>query len=421
MPHWQTRRMGDNRLNILTEARRVLEEQGGTPAEREYLLKLLDLLTASLERYSLPEPEHIQQVTQGLVDNRALLALLKQQGDELDALKKLSINLTSSLDLPDVLDTVVTEAVRLIENARDVNIFLYKNSRLSFGAALDSDGTRNKPWSKPRSNGLTYTIARNGEIIIVEDMQNHPLFTTAPKEWKGSIIGIPLKVGDTIVGVMNLSRSTLGGFSSSELRLLGLLSDQAAVAISNASLHQMISRQAYSDTLTGLPNRRALDERLEEEVQAARRNNYSFAVIMMDLDGFKDVNDTYGHSTGDDVLRMVFTQMARGVRNTDFLARYGGDELTLILSQSDMSSAQIVAEKIVEGMKNIKFKFPDGKKLKLGISGGIAIFPVNARNGPDLLRAADAALYKAKRFNRGTFQVARGITGPLATHNIGGE
>jgi diguanylate cyclase (GGDEF)-like protein len=183
----------------------------------------------------------------------------------------------------------------------------------------------------------------------------------------------------------------------------------------------MISRQAYSDTLTGLPNRRALDERLEEEVQAARKNNYSFAIVMMDLDGFKDVNDNYGHQVGDDVLRLVFNQMARGVRNTDFLARYGGDELTLILTQSDMSSSKIVAEKIVEGMKKLKFKLPDGRKLKLGISGGIAIFPVNARNGPDLLRAADAALYKAKKYDRGTFQVARGITGPLATHNIGGE
>ena len=413
--------MVNTRLNILNDARRVLEEQGVSPAERECLFKLIEILGTALQRYSPSDPHNMGLLARRLVDNRALLALLKQQGDELDALKKLSINLTSSLDLPDVLDAVVTEAMRLIENARDVNIFLYKNNRLSFGAALDSDGTRNKPWSKPRSNGLTYTVARNAEVIIVEDMQNHPLFTTAPKDWVGSIIGIPLKVGSNVVGVMNLSRSTVGGFSSSELRLLGLLSDQAAVAISNASLHQMISHQAYSDTLTGLPNRRALDERLEEEVQAARRNNYSFAVIMMDLDGFKDVNDTYGHATGDDVLRLVFNQMARGVRNTDFLARYGGDELTLILSQSDMSSAQIVAEKIVEGMKNIKFKFPDGKKLKLGISGGIAIYPVNARNGPDLLRAADAALYKAKRYDRGTFQVARGITGPLATHQIGGE
>lgn len=414
-------RMGDIRLSILADARRLLEEKGGSLSEREQLFQLLEILATSLEKYSAATPETIQQIAKGLIEHQALLALLKQQTAELDALKKLSINLTSSLDLPDVLDAVVTEAMRLIDNTRDVNIFLYKNGRLSFGAALDSDGTRNKPWSKPRSNGLTYTVARNGNIIVVEDMQDHPLFTTAPKDWMGSIIGIPLKVGETVVGVMNLSRSTTGGFSSSELRLLGLLSDQAAVAISNASLHQMISRQAYSDTLTGLPNRRALDERLEEEVQAARRNNYSFAVIMMDLDGFKDVNDTYGHATGDDVLRMVFSQMARGVRNTDFLARYGGDELTLILSQSDMSSAQIVAEKIIEGMKNLKYKFPDGKRLKLGISGGIAIYPVNARNGPDLLRAADAALYRAKRYNRGTFQIARGITGPLATHQVGGE
>lgn len=413
--------MGDNRLHILAEARRALDEQGGSLLEREYLLKLLDILTASLDNYSLDSTESTRHLVQQLIDNRALLSMLKQQTDELDALKKLSINLTSSLDLPDVLDAVVSEAMRLIENTRDVNIFLYKNHKLSFGAALDSDGTRNKPWSKPRSNGLTNTVAHGGETIIVEDMQNHPLFRGTPKEWIGSIIGIPLKVGDMVAGVMNLSRSTLGGFSPSELRLLSLLSDQAAVAISNASLHQMISRQAYSDTLTGLPNRRALDERLEEEVQSARRNNYSFAVIMMDLDGFKPVNDTYGHATGDDVLRTIFGQMARGVRTTDFLARYGGDELTLILSQTEMFSAQVVSEKIVEGLKKLKYKLPDGKRLRIGISGGIALFPVHALNGSDLLRAADAALYQAKKYQRGTFQPARGITGPLASHRIGGE
>ena len=413
--------MGDTRLKILAEARRYLENQGGSHADTESLVKLLDTLTAALERYSPEDITNTQGIARELINNRALLAMLKQQTDELDALKKLSINLTSSLDLPDVLDAVVSEAMRLIKDTRDVHIFLYRNYRLSFGAALDVEGARNRPWSKPRSNGLTYTVARKGETIIVEDIRGHPLFTTAPPDWSGSIIGIPLKVGDKVLGVMNLSRSTLGGFTPSELRLLSLLSDQAAVAISNASLHQIISRQAYSDTLTGLPNRRALDERLEEEVQAARRNNYSFAVIMMDLDGFKNVNDTYGHSVGDDVLRLVFNQMARGVRNTDFLARYGGDELTLILTQSEVSSAQIVAEKTVEGMGKLKYKLPDGRKLKLGITGGIAIFPVNARNGPDLLRAADAALYQAKKHQRGTFEVARGITGPLATHRIGSE
>lgn len=413
--------MGDNRIRILAEARRALDEQGGSPTEREYLLKLLDILTTALGNYSDQSDERAQYLVRELIDNRALLSMLKQQTDELDALKKLSINLTSSLDLPAVLDAVVSEAMRLIENARDINIFLYKNHKLSFGAALDSEGTRNKPWSKPRSSGLTYTVAQGGETIIVEDMQNHPLYRSAPRDWTGSIIGIPLKVGDMVVGVMNLSRPTLGGFSPSELRLLSLLSDQAAVAISNASLHQMISRQAYSDTLTGLPNRRALDERLEEEIQAARRNNYSFAVIMMDLDGFKSVNDTYGHTIGDDVLRIVFNQMSHGVRTTDFLARYGGDELTLILSQTELSSAQVVTDKVLEGMKKLKYKLPDGTRLRIGISGGIAIFPVHARNGPDLLRAADAALYQAKKHFRGTFQPARGTTGPLASHRIGNE
>lgn len=414
-------RMGDNRLKILAEARRILEDQDVSLVDRDTLVNLLDVLTLALERHFPEDTDSLQAVSDQLISNHALLSLLRQQTDELDALKKLSINLTSSLDLPDVLDAVVTEAMRLIDNARDINIFLYKNHKLSFGAALDSDGTRNKPWSKPRSNGLTYTVAREGETMIVDDMQNHPLFSNAPSEWTGSIISIPLKVGDTVVGVMNLARMHVEEFSTSELRLLSLLSDQAAVAISNASLHQMISRQAYSDTLTGLPNRRALDERLEEEVLAARRNNYSFAVIMMDLDGFKDVNDTYGHATGDDVLHVVFNQMARGVRNTDFLARYGGDELTLILSQTEMSSAQVVSEKIIEGMKKLKYKLPDGRRLKLGISGGIAIYPVHARNGPDLLRAADTALYQAKKYNRGTFQISRGITGPLSSHRIGGQ
>ncbi|MBN2117699.1 MAG: GGDEF domain-containing protein [Anaerolineales bacterium] len=413
--------MVDLRLSILTQARNILEQEGGSISERESLVQLLNILAASLEKVSPGSNGSMEAMARELISHRSLLAMLRQQTEELDALKKLSINLTSSLDLPDVLDAVASEAMRLIQNTRDVNIFLYKNHKLSFGAALDADGTRNKPWAKPRANGLTYTVARQCETIIVEDMQSHPLFLNKPAHWAGSIIGIPLKVGDVVVGVMNLSRSTVGGFSSSELRLLSLLSDQAAVAISNASLHQMISRQAYSDTLTGLPNRRALDERLEDEVASARRNNYSFAVIMMDLDGFKAINDTYGHAIGDDVLRLVFSQMARGVRTTDFLARYGGDELTLILSQTELASAEVVSGKIIEGMKKLKYRLPDGKRLKLGVSGGIALFPVHARSGPDLLRAADAALYRAKKHKRGMFEIAQGITGPLAVHQIANE
>lgn len=403
----------DVRLKVLAEARRILEKSIPDHADPDELLALLDVLTAAIQKFE-PDPmmENPQQLAESLIANHALLALTKQQADELDALKKLSLSLTSSLDLQSVLDAVVSEAMSLVAYPRAAHIFLYHDDRLEFGAALDESGNRDHSYSEPRPNGLTYTVARGGETTIVEDMHAHPLYADAPSHWAGSIIGIPLKMGQKVVGVMNLSRTQCGNFSPSEIRLLTLLADQAAIAISNASLHQMVRRQANSDTLTGLPNRRALDERLEKEVQAARRSANSFAVIMMDLDGFKVINDTFGHDTGDKVLREVSVYLARGVRSTDFLARYGGDELTLILSQIDLPAATVVAEKMLEALSKFRFEVADGE-LRLGMSGGIAIYPAHARTAADLLRAADEALYRAKKHSRGTFVVARGITTPL--------
>lgn len=244
-------------------------------------------------------------------------------------------------------------------------------------------------------------------------MGTHPLYKNAPSSWSGSIIGIPLKMGEVVVGVMNLSREKTGRFSVAELRLLDMLANQAAVAIFNARLHQSISRKAYTDTITGLANRRALDEHLDSEIINARRTNYPFAVVMMDLDGFKNVNDSHGHDVGDQVLRAVFNVASVGIRSSDFIARYGGDELTLILTKSDIQAARLVTEKILENIARFSYKAPNGKIIKLGISGGIAIYPSHGRSGPELLRAADAALYDAKKHHRGTFIVAKAATGPL--------
>jgi diguanylate cyclase (GGDEF)-like protein len=406
----------DPRLAVLSQARELLADLPNiSAAQAEDLLKLLNVLTEAIERNAGAEEagKQARGLTDSLIQNRNLVFTLKQQADELDALKKLSLNLTSSLDLQTVLDAVVTEAMRLVKNARTAHIFLYEHGKLEFGASLNDDGARNTPLAAPRLHGLTYTVARTGQQIIIEDMQKHPLYVNSPHEWMGSIIGIPLKFNDTIVGVMNLSRKIAGGFSSSELRLLGLLADQAAVAISNASLHQTVSRQAYSDIVTGLPNRRALDERLDEEVLKARRTGNTFAVIMLDVDGFKRVNDTYGHSVGDQVLRSMFNFLANGLRSTDFLARYGGDELTLILTQSDPPSAMIVVQKILEKMAEYTFDAPGGQQLHLGISCGIAMFPVHANTAANLLRAADEALYRAKKQQPGSYMTARGFTGEL--------
>jgi diguanylate cyclase (GGDEF)-like protein len=141
--------------------------------------------------------------------------------------------------------------------------------------------------------------------------------------------------------------------------------------------------------------------------------NSKFSVVMMDLDGFKNVNDTLGHSIGDDVLRHVFNYLAEKMRATDFLARYGGDELTLIMRDSDAEVAGIVANKIVELMRSYSFPIPGSKPIQLGITAGIAVYPLHSHNASDLLRAADAALYWAKKHNRGKFTLAKAGTGPL--------
>ncbi len=241
----------------------------------------------------------------------------------------------------------------------------------------------------------------------------HPVYKGLDTNWAGSIIGIPLLFNNSIVGVMNLSRTIVGGFSRAELRLLGLLADQAAVAISNASLHKQMTEQANTDSVTGLPNRRALDERLQEDIRHAKRMSSNFSVVMMDLDGFKNVNDTHGHVVGDEILHSLFNHLAENIRPTDFLARYGGDELTLIIRDADQAVAELVTQKIIDLVKEYDPPIAGAKNINLGITAGVAIYPVHSKNAGDLLRAADAALYQAKKHNRGSFSIAKGATGPL--------
>jgi diguanylate cyclase (GGDEF)-like protein len=402
-------------LAILHQAREALAEENLSDSEKKTLLNLLNILILSLEKF-IPS-ENLSAESRGLaeklVSSQALLTLAAQQADELDALRMLSLKLTASLDLPTVLDMVVKEAMRLVGNARAAHIFLYTNNQLKFGASLDADGLKNRVFSQPRKDGLTQTVAQKGQVILVEDMHTHYLYEKAPPEWSGSIIGIPLKMGNKVVGVMNLSRDKTGGFSAAELRLLNMLANQAAVAISNASLHESVSKKAYTDTVTGLANRRALDEHLESELINARRTNSTFAVIMMDLDGFKSVNDTFGHDVGDQVLRVFFNLIASSLRSTDFIARYGGDEITLILSKSQLQAARRVTEKILENLANFVYIAPDGRPIQLGISGGIAIYPNHGRTGPELLRAADTVLYEAKKHFRGMVLTAKLVTGAL--------
>ncbi len=407
----------ENQANIFQHAWEIINKDSSIPdEEKKGILKLIQILVELAESSPrFPEKDNTEEksYTHDIISKHSLMALVKQQADELNSLRSLSLNLTSSLDLQTVLDAVVTEAMRLVKNARAAHIFLYSHGKLNFGTSLNAEGEKNKPISMPRKDGLTYFVANSGKNLIVEDMSTHPFYKNLPIIWTGSIIGVPLKFNNSIVGVMNLSRSTLGGFTRAELRLIGLLSDQAAVAISNASLHKMVAEQANTDSLTGLPNRRALEDRLQEEIRYAKRMKSQFSVVMMDLDGFKAVNDLHGHVVGDEVLHAVFGYLAENVRPTDFLARYGGDELTLLMRDSGLETAKIVTAKIVGLMKEFNFPFPENKRAEVGITAGIAVYPIHAQNAGDLLRAADASLYQGKKHNRGSFVVAKKATGPL--------
>lgn len=406
--------------SVYTRAWEIISRDDSIPPEeKKAILRLIQVLVETRERSREPQPqpqdqsEESQGITQEVISQHSLIATIKHQADELDALKRISLNLTSSLDLQKVLDAVVTEAMGLVRNAMGVHIFLYERGELEFGSSLDMNGVRNKPISIPRRDGLTYSVVKTGRQIIIDDMPNHPIYQNMQIYNSGSIIGIPLKFKDEIVGVMNLSRSVKGRFSRSELRLMGLLADQAAVAIFNASLYKRVTQMANTDSVTGLPNRRALDERLQEELYYASRTNTQFSVVMMDLDGFKSVNDTFGHNTGDELLHSLFNFLAQKMRGSDFLARYGGDELTLVMRGTDLESAQIVTQKVIDLMKEYRFHYPRETDLKLGITAGIAIFPLHASNPGDLLRAADTALYHAKKYHRGSYAIAKGVTGKL--------
>ncbi len=392
---------------ILNEARQRLSLKKVPVPDQESLLDLLNLLLSIMDDKELEDGSISGRLVDVLAENGNLLLLIQRQAAELDALKRITFNLTSNLDLQAVLDGVVREAMQLVKDAQDAHIYLFHEDKLIFGASLKNNGEENVQISEPRPNGLTGTVAREKKILIIEDMTNHPIYKGMPKNWCGSIIGLPLMHRSRVIGVMNLARNTPGEFSKAEIRLLNLLADQAAIAIINARLHSAVSHQARSDSLTELPNRRALDERLDKAIAQSVASGNPFCAVMMDLDGFKIINDTFGHKVGDEVLQQVANSMEKSLRSTDFLARYGGDEWTLVLTETNLTQAQVVIQKIQNGLRNNPVQLPDGTSTNIGVSGGVALYPVHADTAPGLIRAADEALFRAKKNSRGQFLVAQ--------------
>jgi PAS domain S-box-containing protein len=165
---------------------------------------------------------------------------------QMEILRQASLSLTASLDLKDVLDTIAQCALDLVPGMRNCHIFLYQpenGQHLVFGTALWGDGKRSQPFSQPRKSGLTMTVATTGEPILVSDFRSDPIYSGTPESWTGSIIGLPLKIGKRVVGVMNVSHTEPGALTESNLQLLRLLGDHAAIAIENARLYEAVATE----------------------------------------------------------------------------------------------------------------------------------------------------------------------------------
>jgi len=181
---------------------------------------------------------------------------------------------------------------------------------------------------------------------------------------------------------------------------LAILATQAAIALQNAHLHERALAQASEDGLTGLPNHRTFQTRLEEEVARARRGGHPLALMMVDLDDFRTINNTYGHQAGDTTLVSIAAALKASVRGADVAARYGGDEFAVILPETDMDEALEVAERVRAAVAALDL-CEIGVALRMGTSVGVAALPLHALTREDLVHAADQAAYAAKHGGKG--------------------
>jgi diguanylate cyclase (GGDEF)-like protein len=202
--------------------------------------------------------------------------------------------------------------------------------------------------------------------------------------------------GQTL-GVLVLDSSEIGAFNEQDKQPLESVADICATAIQNAHYVERMKQLAYLDGLTGIFNRRFFELRMAEELERARRFGAGMAVIMVDIDHFKRLNDEFGHLIGDEVLRQVSSIFHQQLRKIDVVCRYGGEEFAILLSQTNPEHALMVAEKLRAMVE--EWQFP-GVPRPVTISAGAASYSDNGSTRDELVKAADAALYLAKQAGR---------------------
>lgn len=244
--------------------------------------------------------------------------------------------------------------------------------------------------------GIAGDAFMNKKAIITNLGENDPRFFPSYLSNVQSLLCLPLIVKEEAIGVINITNKKNGKFfDQDDLDFMGALANQAAIAISNAQLYEL----AITDSLTKLFIRRHFEYLLENEIKRSARYKHHVSLLMMDIDNFKSINDTYGHQAGDEMLKKISQVILNTIRKIDMASRYGGEEFAIILPETYKENARKIAERLRKKIEDISVNIK-GKTLKPTISIGIASFPLDCENKEQLIGLADEALYFAKKMGK---------------------
>jgi diguanylate cyclase (GGDEF)-like protein len=330
------------------------------------------------------------------LQNAKLYSLERKRATQLQAINSIAKHATSVLELNQLLHSVCTLVQRCFPGdhvsvlLRDEDTLVLRAQHGSLTPLLEEGETfpcEAEWWNNVLDSGGIATIgdlsAIEGKARICEEAQSR--------------ISIPMISYGQPLGLLILSSRERNFFAHTEIQPLESVADIFASAIQNANYVQRVKQLAYLDGLTGIFNRRYFETRITEEIERARRFGSELAVVMVDVDKFKSLNDTYGHLLGDEVLRQVSSLLSKQIRKIDVVCRYGGEEFVILLPQTALEQALHVADKLRRAVE--EWQFP-GVPRTLTISGGVAVFPNHGNTRDELVKTADAALYAAKESGR---------------------
>ena len=258
---------------------------------------------------------------------------------------------------------------------------------------------------------LMIMAVRSKELILVGDINTHkkPLIRKSQRSFAenyrtNNCAVVPLICQDRVVGVLNLADKKEGDcFNSGDIALIELFGQLVGASIGNIKLFEKIQRQATTDGLTGLVNHKTFYEILEKELWRSRRYGGQISLIMVDVDNLKKINDAYGHRAGDKVIREISRRIKECIRQIDTAARYGGDEFAVILPNTLLSDASVVAQRMVDAVANSPTTW-NKEQIALSISVGLGQYDADT-NPEDITSRSDQALYTAKQAGKNTVRI----------------